>query len=228
MPSEKCSSTATRHGATQSVGHGTRTLSSIWSSTVHSRFCACRLIPVPKWVVRKLNKFPTQSNFRLLVVRLGAMGDILHALPAVTSLRQAHPSWQIGWVVDPRWQALLKAGAEGTREQGTEKARAQGQGTPVAKEGPGSAMPVRDSAMPVVDRLHCFDACVEAASADREDRSRNQDVAQRAARRRTTMRSSTCRAPFARPSSRAWPAAHAALARPSRASGPRSGCLPSA
>jgi heptosyltransferase I len=50
-----------------------------------------------------------QSNFRLLVVRLGAMGDILHALPAVTALRQAHPSWTIDWVVEPRWRALLAA-----------------------------------------------------------------------------------------------------------------------
>lgn len=49
----------------------------------------------------------TQSNFRLLVVRLGAMGDILHALPAVTALRQAHPNWTIDWVVEPRWRALL-------------------------------------------------------------------------------------------------------------------------
>lgn len=68
----------------------------------------------------------TQSKFRLLVVRLGAMGDILHALPAVTALRQAHPSWIIGWVVEPRWKALLAA--------------------PGAEE--------RGQAMPVVDRLH--------------------------------------------------------------------------
>ncbi len=51
----------------------------------------------------------TQSQFRLLIVRLGAMGDILHALPAVTALRQAHPRWVIDWVVEPRWQALLAA-----------------------------------------------------------------------------------------------------------------------
>jgi heptosyltransferase I len=51
----------------------------------------------------------TQSKFRLLVVRLGAMGDILHALPAVTALRLAHPSWVIDWVVEPRWRALLAA-----------------------------------------------------------------------------------------------------------------------
>ena len=51
----------------------------------------------------------TASKFRLLVVRLGAMGDILHALPSVTALRLAHPEWTIGWVVDPRWRALLSA-----------------------------------------------------------------------------------------------------------------------
>ncbi|HEV2322356.1 MAG TPA: glycosyltransferase family 9 protein [Terracidiphilus sp.] len=56
------------------------------------------------------------AEFRLLVVRLGAMGDILHALPAVTALRMAHPEWRIDWVVDPRWRALLEAG---NRKQGT-------------------------------------------------------------------------------------------------------------
>jgi heptosyltransferase-1 len=37
------------------------------------------------------------------------MGDILHALPAVTALRQAHPEWVIDWVVEPRWRPLLAA-----------------------------------------------------------------------------------------------------------------------
>jgi heptosyltransferase-1 len=57
----------------------------------------------------------TQSNFRLLVVRLGAMGDILHALPAVTALRQAHPAWAIDWAVEPAWTALLSARNGGAR-----------------------------------------------------------------------------------------------------------------
>jgi heptosyltransferase-1 len=38
------------------------------------------------------------------------MGDILHALPAVTALRLAHPAWEIDWIVEPRWQALLATG----------------------------------------------------------------------------------------------------------------------
>jgi heptosyltransferase-1 len=57
----------------------------------------------------------TQSNFRLLVVRLGAMGDILHALPAVTALRMAHPDWVIDWVIEPRWRALLAAESSTSR-----------------------------------------------------------------------------------------------------------------
>ena len=45
----------------------------------------------------------------MLIVRLGAMGDILHALPAVTALRQVHPEWFIGWAVEPQWRGLLCA-----------------------------------------------------------------------------------------------------------------------
>jgi heptosyltransferase-1 len=46
---------------------------------------------------------------RVLIMRLGAMGDILHALPAVAALRQAHPDWYLGWAVEPRWGPLLSA-----------------------------------------------------------------------------------------------------------------------
>lgn len=46
---------------------------------------------------------------RVLIMRLGAMGDILHALPAVAALRQAHPDWYLGWAVEPRWSPLLRA-----------------------------------------------------------------------------------------------------------------------
>jgi heptosyltransferase-1 len=60
----------------------------------------------------------TQSKFRLLVVRLGAMGDLLHALPAVTALRKAHPGWTIDWVVEPAWAALLSASLETGRGTG--------------------------------------------------------------------------------------------------------------
>jgi heptosyltransferase-1 len=41
------------------------------------------------------------------------MGDVLHALPAVAALRVARPDWVIDWVVDPRWEALLKGESAG-------------------------------------------------------------------------------------------------------------------
>jgi heptosyltransferase I len=45
----------------------------------------------------------------LLVVRLGAMGDIIHALPAVAALRRALPDVTLGWLVEERWSELLCA-----------------------------------------------------------------------------------------------------------------------
>lgn len=44
----------------------------------------------------------------ILVVRLGAMGDILHALPAVVSLKLSFPERRLTWVVDPAWVPLLE------------------------------------------------------------------------------------------------------------------------
>ena len=51
----------------------------------------------------------TQNLTRILVVRLGAMGDIVHALPAVASLKQGFPGSRITWAVEPQWAALLEA-----------------------------------------------------------------------------------------------------------------------
>lgn len=65
----------------------------------------------------------TQSKYRLLVVRLGAMGDILHALPAVTALRAAHPEWIIDWVVEPMWGALFTSGSQVARDSRTSRPR---------------------------------------------------------------------------------------------------------
>lgn len=81
------------------------------------------------------------------------MGDILHALPAVTALRQAHPSWHIGWVVDPRWQALLKAGNKGPSHPIGQESPAGDPGREQENEKAGVSE-ARSTAMPLVDRLH--------------------------------------------------------------------------
>jgi heptosyltransferase I len=46
---------------------------------------------------------------RLLIVRLGAMGDVIHTLPAVHALRAAFPRAFIGWLIEERWAELLCA-----------------------------------------------------------------------------------------------------------------------
>lgn len=43
----------------------------------------------------------------ILIVRLGAMGDIIHTLPAVLSLRLSFPNARISWVVEAKWMPLL-------------------------------------------------------------------------------------------------------------------------
>src|SRR5271157_2285378 len=47
------------------------------------------------------------AKTRILVVRLGSMGDIIHTLPAVASLKHSHPASRLTWAVEPRWALLL-------------------------------------------------------------------------------------------------------------------------
>jgi heptosyltransferase-1 len=52
---------------------------------------------------------PETKIERVLIVRLSAMGDVIHALPAVHFLRQAFPQAFIGWLIEERWAELLCA-----------------------------------------------------------------------------------------------------------------------
>jgi lipopolysaccharide heptosyltransferase I len=49
------------------------------------------------------------KRLRVLVVRMSAMGDVIHGLPAVAALRAARPNWQVGWLIEQRWIELLCA-----------------------------------------------------------------------------------------------------------------------
>jgi heptosyltransferase I len=48
-----------------------------------------------------------REGLRVLIVRVGAMGDVLHGMPAVAALRKALPGCFIGWAIEPRWMPLL-------------------------------------------------------------------------------------------------------------------------
>jgi heptosyltransferase-1 len=58
---------------------------------------------------------------RLLIVRLSAMGDVIHTLPAAQALRDAFPDAMIGWLLEERWAELLCA--PGTPRRGPRSAQ---------------------------------------------------------------------------------------------------------
>ena len=47
------------------------------------------------------------AEFRILVLRLSSMGDIIHTLPAAASLKHSFPHSRVTWLVRPQWQPLL-------------------------------------------------------------------------------------------------------------------------
>ena len=44
---------------------------------------------------------------KLLVVRLGSLGDVVHAFPAVAALKETFPNGKIVWLTHPRWRELV-------------------------------------------------------------------------------------------------------------------------
>jgi lipopolysaccharide heptosyltransferase I len=46
---------------------------------------------------------------RFLIVRLGSLGDIVHAFPAVGALRESFPNAEIGWLTHPKWELLVRS-----------------------------------------------------------------------------------------------------------------------
>src|SRR5215470_3103107 len=47
---------------------------------------------------------------KFLVVRLGSLGDIVHAFPAVAALKQTFSNGKIVWLTNPRWRGLVTSG----------------------------------------------------------------------------------------------------------------------
>jgi heptosyltransferase I len=63
---------------------------------------------------------------RFLLVRLGSLGDIIHALPAASALRDAFPQCRIDWLIEPQWRRLLEGNPDLTEIISFEKKTAGG------------------------------------------------------------------------------------------------------
>jgi len=54
------------------------------------------------------NPFYNRTPFNILIVRMSALGDIVHALPAVIALRRRYPKTRLHWLVDKRYAPLVE------------------------------------------------------------------------------------------------------------------------
>ena len=66
-------------------------------------------VPLTSFEPNRIDIASTGKIERLLIVRLSAMGDVIHTLPAVQLLRSAFPQAHIGWMIEERWAELLCA-----------------------------------------------------------------------------------------------------------------------
>jgi ADP-heptose:LPS heptosyltransferase len=44
----------------------------------------------------------------ILIIKPSSLGDIVHTLPAVAAIHDAHPTAEITWVINPEWTTLLR------------------------------------------------------------------------------------------------------------------------
>ena len=63
---------------------------------------------------------------RFLLVRLGSMGDVIHAIPAASGLRDTFPEARIDWAIDPKWARLLEGNPDVTEVISADRKSASG------------------------------------------------------------------------------------------------------
>jgi heptosyltransferase-1 len=71
--------------------------------------------PLTSFESNRLDITSHQKIERLLIVRLSAMGDVIHTLPAAQLLRDAFPQAHIGWLIEQRWAELVCASGAARR-----------------------------------------------------------------------------------------------------------------
>jgi lipopolysaccharide heptosyltransferase I len=66
-----------------------------------------------------------KSEPRVLIVRLSALGDIVHALPVLAAIRRQHPGAQVDWLVEEAYAPILEL-VSGLRRRIIVRARESG------------------------------------------------------------------------------------------------------
>jgi len=67
--------------------------------------------------LRAFDQALSESSILILLVRFGAMGDIVHSLPAAAALRRGFPTARIDWLVERRWSPLLATAPAGPLDE---------------------------------------------------------------------------------------------------------------
>jgi heptosyltransferase I len=66
----------------------------------------------------------------ILIIQPGSLGDIIHTLPAIASLREAHPHAEITWVINPELAPLLRGNPDVDHVYFTQRGEFRGLGAP--------------------------------------------------------------------------------------------------
>jgi heptosyltransferase I len=66
----------------------------------------------------------------ILIIKPGSLGDIIHTLPAIASLREAHPHAEITWVINPELAPLLRGNPDVDHVYFTPRGEFRGLGAP--------------------------------------------------------------------------------------------------
>lgn len=48
------------------------------------------------------------ASLKILIIKPSSLGDVVHTLPAVAAIRDAHADAEITWVINPEWASLLR------------------------------------------------------------------------------------------------------------------------
>lgn len=73
------------------------------------------------------------ADLRFLLVRMGSMGDVIHAIPAASALRDTFPGARIDWAIDPKWTRLLEGNPDITEVIAADRKSASGVAATVRK-----------------------------------------------------------------------------------------------